>query len=730
MARKISSFCLALLVQANFAEEAPLVEETLVTATAINEEENVKGSKTRIKAVDLLNRGSVTLPDALQREPGVSIPLDMAGVDPLVPYLQGGSKGINVRGMEGNRVEIFVDGIKQPDDYVSRTFEGAGGPGRIYFDPAVLSSLDINKSAAPGSGSLAGSISGQTESPLTLLGNELVGSAFHTTTSYASSNQSLNKRIATAWGNGKIGTSLVYSYRNGHELDSKGSLDPNPADHESHALVWKAVLKKNDWTLIPTIDYFESSLFTKLDSITEEDSAVGRTTNATNDSFRDRFRGSLDFDYTPSTSSKFADSISGLVYFQSSYSENLNFQDIVSNGGDVRNRRNLLTYDTDLIGFNLSANKEYNRHDLTYRYQGSRSDIEGALKRKDGALPETTSPNLAPSVVWDHGFSIIDEFAIDERWTLTSSLRLQYFQVKPENTPEFLEETTYPIFDGPIWNGETQTVEAADYENTYLSPSIRLEYQASDSLLFFGSYTRGFRNPTAEELGGVFIHTDLSISVPNPDLEAEDSHSFELGLKHKTDDWSHIVSTYYNRYGNFLESNVPVGETGELTASGDSRIITRTENVANVEIYGFEIKSEWTPDGPFSGGSSLSWSEGSSDDGPLNSIDPWKAVAYLAYDDPGEKWGLELSGTYVAPKHSSDVSGETDATDDYFLLDLTGYYHLTENITLRGGLKNLLDQEYVLWSRANRGSGHAGGITNSRDSQPGLNGFLSIHAEF
>ena len=86
----------------------------------------VRTSTTRIKAADLLNRGAVTLPDALQREPGVSVPLDVAGVDALVPYLEGGSAGINVRGLQGNRVQILVDGIPQPDDFVARSFEGSG----------------------------------------------------------------------------------------------------------------------------------------------------------------------------------------------------------------------------------------------------------------------------------------------------------------------------------------------------------------------------------------------------------------------------------------------------------------------------------------------------------------------------------------------------------------------------------------------------------------------------
>jgi hemoglobin/transferrin/lactoferrin receptor protein len=105
-------------------------------------------------------------------------------------------------------------------------------------------------------------------------------------------------------------------------------------------------------------------------------------------------------------------------------------------------------------------------------------------------------------------------------------------------------------------------------------------------------------------------------------------------------------------------------------------------------------------------------------------------VVYLGYDYSDEKWGFELAGTYVSAKSSSDISGDLTPTDDYFLLDLTGYYQLSDNLTFRGGVKNILDQEYLLWSRSNRGAGHAGGASSSRDTQPGINGFLSLELSF
>lgn len=694
-----------------------ILPETVVVASAI-EEESPPGS-TKLRAAELLKRGSVTLPDALQREPGVSVPLDISGGDTLVPYLQGGSQGINIRGLQGDRIEILVDGIPQADDSTTRTFQGSGGPGRIYFDPAVFAELELFKSVAPGSGSLAGTLAGRTESPFTLLGPDLDGFRFKSTTSYATSNSSWNERLATAWGNGTIASSLIYSYRTGHELENNGDIVANPSDYESHALVWKNVYRQNDWTFEQTLDYFRTTSFTDLDSI-EVTSQIGTTTEATNDTERERFRFSLDFKNDSQTT--FTDDFSGKLYFQSSRSNNLNLQSLISPAGP-RNRTNDLHYQTDIAGLNLTASKEWDDLAFTARYLGSWKDISGALRRTDDPLPEINLPNLAPSQVWDHALALSAEISLGDRWTITPSVRIQDYRVRPENTDDFLAQSRLPVFDEfGLLIGE-RTIEAVDYENFTLSPSLHFEFTASEEWSLFGSYVNSHRNPTAEELGGVFVHPDnVSISLPNPNLEAENSHSFEVGARFKNDRWASSLTAYYNRYGNFLEGSVPTGEVI------DGLDVLRTENTRDAEIYGVELKTEWQGE-RFRSGASFAWSEGSADGGPLNTVEPLKAVAWLGYDHPDEQWGLELSSTFVGAKTRSQISGDLAPTDSYFLVDLTAYYQLSDNIVLRGGVKNLLDEQYILWSRANRGGGH-NGVTNSRDTQPGINGFVSISFDF
>lgn len=64
-------------------------------------------------------------------------------------------------------------------------------------------------------------------------------------------------------------------------------------------------------------------------------------------------------------------------------------------------------------------------------------------------------------------------------------------------------------------------------------------------------------------------------------------------------------------------------------------------------------------------------------------------------------------------------------------MDLTAHCQISENLRLRGGVSNLLDEEYLLWATARRGTGHGGNdLPNSFFSQPGRAFFLSCDFTF
>lgn len=745
---------IVLIVQPGWSQETggtPEGEADMkIAVVATRSEEPVldtAGTVNAITAEEMRNQGSVTLTEVLRYEPGVSVPFDFGGQSGFVPYLGGGDQAINIRGIEGNRVALQLDGIRQPEDFVAQAFLGAGGPGRIYFDPAILNQLEVYKSAASslyGGDALGGVVEGRTVDPESLLGAGLEGRALTNTASYASVNNSFNNRLTAALGNGERAASLVYSFREGSERENNGASPPNPQDFDSHALVLKGVLRGETWDVRATLDGF------RYQSFTDADAAEGSFFNGlvvndriTLDEERERLRASLRGSWQPSTPLPLADRLFWHGYVQEATAQTLNIQQGRVQFGPFptpRDRVNDIAYETRILGLDLQADKLVSIgnsfHEIRYGLEWNSTEVESRFlrtdRRPDGSKTTEDRIGMAPSEVTRIGAFIQDRISIgaDERWTLIPALRLDAYEVSPDNTAAFLNRTEVPI------TGDS--VAAIDYDNVAVAPSLSVLYRWNDRANTYVTYSRGVRNPSAEELNGVFTHGADFIVVPNPDLSEEQSDSFEIGFQHANAEHAFQVAAFYNDYSGFLESNVLI----EDNPDPEPDVLT-TVNRNEVEIYGAEFRWDYRstteqkllPGTEF--GLSFSWSRGTRTDinQPLNSVDPWKFVTYVGYRHPSERWGTRLTGTYYGEKEEDDINqtadaGALDPVDAVFLLDWTAFYRLSDRWSIKGGLKNLTDETYFLWTTARRGGGHGGGVAADRNTQPGINGFLSMSAAF
>ena len=82
-----------------------------------------------------------------------------------------GNAGFNIRGLDGNRVLLTVDGIRMPRELNNQVF-GAAAFGRDYYDLGLISRVEILRGAASalhGSDGLAGMVAMTTTAPKDLL---------------------------------------------------------------------------------------------------------------------------------------------------------------------------------------------------------------------------------------------------------------------------------------------------------------------------------------------------------------------------------------------------------------------------------------------------------------------------------------------------------------------------------------------------------------------------------
>ena len=720
-------FCLQLS-----SETRPELQPMAVTATRSEKPIlETAGSSSVITSTDINNKGAVSLGDALKYEPGVSVPFDFSGADALVPYLGTGEMGINIRGMEGNRVSINIDGVRQPQEFF--TAGGMAGAGRIYFDPATLSQIELFKSANSslyGTNAMGGVISGRTVSPQESLGMDLFGSKLINSITYASVNDSINNRLFAAWGDGKKGVSLVYSLRNGHERQNYGSVPADPQSFTSDAVVCKFTTKTQLFEWTGTIDFFENGSFTDVNSI-----EIGNNLSVTHDGKRRRERLSLNVKSLPISDYIFADYIETNLFIQDSSQKTKNFQHRSDN--NVMRQRDI-SFGTSLMGIDTSLKKmldsEKFSHYLHIGFEMSSSEIESRYLLtdflEDGRVLRDDRNSMAPSDAFELGLYILDEitFGEEEEWILSPSLRFDFYEVQPKSNEVFMANSANIGFT-PV-----------DYKNEVLgTPGVSLIHRFTNEVNYYFSYNRGIRNPTAEELNGFFEHPPTSSTTSsfiidaNPNLQEETSHSFEIGVQADFESDILGVSIFKNFYDGFIDL-IQQPSPGVLD-------LYSNDNLGKVEIHGLELswnKKEWKflenlP--TFDSGFSFSWTEGKkkTENVPLNSIEPWKFVSYLGWNSKDESKGIRLTSTYRAKKKYDQIDqsfGEMIAIDDSMVFDMSAWLRISERWKFNGGINNLTNEKYFLWSSARRGGGHSSNSVDEKNTQPGTNFYLKLEATF
>jgi hemoglobin/transferrin/lactoferrin receptor protein len=712
---------------------------------------DASGTVARADAEDLLRTGSQDLAGFAKYDPTVSLPFDFASGDGAFAYGQSGFGSINIRGAEGNRIAIELDGVRQPPQYVSTSFDqgegdGAGGVGRDYFDPAMFDLVEVLKgggSALYGSDALGGVVAFSTPDPESLLKGRNAGGLLRA--QYFSVNESVAGQLGGAVKAGDTAIMLLYAGRHGEETANNGDEPPNPADFTSHSALLKAEHVHGDHLFRFALEAFEREGFSDVRSAVSSPFPVF-TDYVYNEQFLDRQRASLKWQWTPQNT--WVDQLDTHTYWQHAGSRSDSdsaSKPLVILGmpipGSERTRQQRITFDTDISGLSSIARRDFGNEDAVLHRAMAGIDLSlessnNRFTRLDSGMPNNNDrTSFAPTDTTRAGLFLQDEITVARKWFITPGLRFDWQAIEPDPNQAYLDRLAAL--------GRFGQEEPGDYDNFSVSPRLNVAWKPAESVQWYGSYARGVRNPSAEELSMIFDHPSSggnpagTLTVPNPSLQEEQSNAFELGFKAEGDAGRFQASLFYTRYRDFIENGVPTGELDD-----DGREIVTTVNRGEAEIYGFELGGmmELGHFQPKAAGWQLGLATGKSigsnltDDVPLNSIEPWKTAGFIGYEDPDGVFGARLSGIYTA-----EVDRVDDTTNQgtffrppaWFTLDLAAWWQPSETVAIHAGFNNIFDEKYWAWSSVRRGNGHLGGNgTTDRSTAPGRNFSLSLTKTF
>ena len=717
------------VLERQVASHSIALQQVTVSATRSAQDVGQVPSTVSVQTREQLDRQNVNnIQELVRYEPGVSV----SGTGQ-----RSGLNGFNIRGIDGERILTQVDGVSIPDSFFYGPYAQTQ---RNYVDPEIIKRVEILRGPASvlyGSNAIGGAVSYFTLDPEDIIkpGKD-VGARLKT--GYSSADESWLTSATVAGRQGDLDGLLHLSQRNGHETESYGEhgatglsrTEANPADVRT-----TNVLAKLGW------NYAEDARLGLTYERYKDDrdqnllSAVGgpfipgfgamnsyRMRSGNDTVTRERFGINHDL----ALDSLLADNMKWSLNYQIAKTDQRTDELYVASGRQVQRDRQT-TYKNRQWVFDAQLDKAFSvgatDHLLTYgttlkheKVTGSRRgtgtcvNVGGACtaigqdSARDGQVLVSDFPD--PTV---NTYSL---FAQDEirwnNWTFLPGARYDYTRMEPKMTDAFLRG---------LQSGTTELTRIDDSDKKWhrVSPKLGVTYAFNDNYTWYGQYAEGFRTPTAKSMYGRFQNLDLGYRVEgNPGLEPEKSKSYETGLRGNFDAGNFDVAVFYNKYRDFIDEDAVQSANLESTF--------RANNIKHATIKGAEFKGRLNldhfgaPQGLYTQGS-IAYAQGRNDDNgqPLNTVNPLTTVVGLGYEQ--QNYGGLLSWTLVKRKNrvddttffAPDGTSKQFRTPGYGVLDLAGYYKVTDDVTVNAGLYNLTDKKYWQWDsvRGYDGQGEA-----------------------
>lgn len=711
----------------------------VITVTATRTDKLVEDVPATVSVIDtrtIDDRLISDIKDLVRYEPGVSVRRAPARFTAAGASTgRDRDSGFNIRGLEGNRVLITVDGVRVPDAFAF----GAQSVGRgDYVDLDLLKSVEILRgpaSALYGSDGVAGAVSFITKDPQDFLKDgKLVGGGLRV--GYDSADDSWTKGIVVAGKAGDIQAMVAFTRRDGHGIETKGTNDSAntdrttaiPQDIASNALLARLVWTPTDSSRVRlTYERFASTVNSNvLSAITKPPLATTSVLGLTAYDTTSRDRGTIDYRYTGDGA------ISGIraaAYYQKSKTDQTGWEDRNTAADRIRINR----FDNEVYGGMLQLESRLTTGPLTHLFAyGADYSHTRQTGVRDGTVPpagETYPTRAFPTT----DYTLVGVFAQDEigiangLLTLFPSIRYDHYKLSPQNDPLF---TTF------VPRGQSAS---------RFTPRLGAVAKLTENIRLFANYSQGFKPPEPNQINNGFANLVSNYrSIPNPDLKPETSKSIEGGVRLNGQGWSLSGTAFSSRFRNFIDQ---VQVSGAFTAANPA--VYQYINRGRVKIEGLEGRAEVRLPIGIGARAAASYARGTLQTTgvagtlPLDSVDPFKLVAGIFFQPDNSPFRAEFAATHASGKKLADTNNSCNVAaraatpttaavpatfcftpPGFWIFDATVSLKVLDRATVRAGVFNITDKKYFWWSDV-RGLS-ATSVVQDAYSQPGRNAGVSL----
>ena len=716
---------------------------TITSSRLARNTDEVSNTVSVISAEQIEKQSAKNIKDLVRYEPGVSV--DGGG--------RYGLSGFKIRGIDGDRVLTLIDGSPIADEF---SFGPNLSARRDFVDLDALKAVEIvrgSSSSLYGSNAVGGTVSFITKDPEDFFAkgrNHYVSYK----AGFSSVDEGQHHTLTLAAGDHQLQGMLIGTYRN--LAESASYFDDNlsgserkasdPMDSNVSNFYAKVIYRPSDLHQIKLIvENFQGE--SESDILSSSGSIVFGTLKRSVSSDDQRTRDRVSLQYLYQNPSMLFDQLNLNLYQQNSETKQFTLEDRLAPGNinQIRQRDSLfeqqnlgikLQFDKELVSQQniqqfISFGVDWDRSKSNTLRTGSTINSDSGETIPEGSnFPTRDFPN---SNYTSSGLFAQNEIHLfNGDWRVIPSIRYDKFELDPK-------------VDAIYLNGNTGSPTPAPYQESEVSAKLGSVYQISKQWSWFAQYSEGFKAPPMDAVNTGFTNFSGGYTtLPNPDLKAEVSQSFETGLRRYSDHGFFEATVYQNNYDNFIES---------LSVKGFNPMTGLLEfqatNLDEATIEGLEIKGQHQLSSLSESFKNISlryayaFSQGEevATSAPLNSIDPQQLVSGLSYEADDASWGSSLMWTLTKAKRQTDIDASgiqsrtpgADAIDSFetpssSIIDWIGYYDFNQDIHLTWGIYNLTDKKYWQWSEGLVQDPTA--FNADRLTQPGRNYSVNLKVEF
>ena len=689
---------------------AETVATTSPEATANTELQRVvvKGKRQRLASTEQKNR-------ALIEQEMIHDSRDLVRYSTDVGLADDGRrlKGFAMRGVEGNRVGISIDGVALPDSEENSLFARYGNfnNSRLSIDPELVRGIDIVKgsdSFTSGSGALGGNVNYRTLDAQDIVqGDQRFGAMLKH--GYASKNSEWVHTLGLGFVGEQVDAALLYSQRRGHETKSTGGeiepfvgrtekdrqknakigaarITPDLSHHKNHSY-----LAKIGWQISPEHRVGASVNGQKGSNYTYEDSYALTTYWREADDTQKRLNTNLYYQWTPKSS--WLSLLQTDFDYQKTENGAINYKgnrDVIIGGNwrtgyiyqdkspvvNLDNRNNQTKYKRFTLRLDSQPFQFLGNHQLSFKAFTARRDFENINRDEiwdKGTLNHVDNYTIqVPVKTTQYGFSLLDNITWNSVFSGRLGVRYDHEKLEPQAL-----KVGVPCGKQSSFGRVCADSNPASKTFAHWNGVLGLDAKLNDVWKVGYEVGTGYRVPTASEMYFTF-ESPYGNWKSNPNLKAERSVNQTLSLQGRGAKGELDVNLYYTRYRHFLFEKETVYDApnpyyGDWYACYQNKkycdptipeLYQQMVNVDKARISGLEVKGHLNLNTllPVGEGWKLSGALGYSkgklsgeNTGSLLSIQPLKVVMGLDYEAPSNKWGIYSRLTYLGSKKPKDA---------------------------------------------------------------------------